>query len=88
MTNQSNDERAAMNGRDMAFPVLDREQTPNNTFQLGLTKRELFAAIAMQGWLAGCRNAYSEFTGPNTDMAAKAAVTFADALLAALEKTP
>lgn len=37
---------------DMAFPVLDRDQTPNGTHQLGLTKRELFAAMAMQGMLA------------------------------------
>lgn len=37
---------------DMAFPVLDRTQTPNDTTQLGLTKRELFAAMAMQGLCA------------------------------------
>lgn len=53
----------------------------------GLTKRELFAAMAMQGWLAGCENAYSEFTAPgtNTHVAAESAVKFADALLAALD---
>ena len=38
---------------DMAFPVLDLQQTPNGTYQLGLTKREHFAALAMQGAIAG-----------------------------------
>lgn len=54
-----------------------------------LTKRELFAAMALQGWLAGCDNAYSEFTAPgtNTHVAAESAVKFADALMAALEVT-
>lgn len=54
----------------------------------GLTKREAFAAMAMQGWLAGCENAYNEFTGPATyaATAAKACVTFADALLKELAK--
>jgi len=80
----SNDERAAMNGRDMAFPVLDCEQTPNNTFQLGLTKRELFAAMAMQG-LVGQYAQGGMFMETHV---AKGAVLYADALLAALEKTP
>lgn len=53
----------------------------------GLTKRELFAAMAMQGWLAGCRNAYGEFTAPGDQMQpmANGCVKFADALIAALE---
>lgn len=38
-----------MNGNDMAFPVLDRTQTPNGSEQLGLTKRELIAAIVLAG---------------------------------------
>lgn len=47
----------------------------------GLTKRELFAAMAMQGWLAGISDAEPE-------LMAKDAVAYADALLAALsEKT-
>lgn len=33
---------------DLAFPVLDREQTPNGTYQLGLTKREYVAAMIAQ----------------------------------------
>lgn len=54
----------------------------------GLTKRELFAAMAMQGWLAGCRNAYAEFTGPAKypELVTNACVAFADALLKELAK--
>lgn len=37
---------------DTAFPVLDQSQTPNSTAQLGLTKLEYFAAMAMQGLCA------------------------------------
>lgn len=52
----------------------------------GLTKREYIAALAMQGWLAGCGNAYAEFTGPAKypEKVAQACVKFADALLAEL----
>ena len=55
--------------------------------EFGLTKRELFAAMAMQGWFAGCGNAYSEFTNPNRPpkVMADACVQAADALLAALD---
>jgi len=63
-----------MNGNDMAFPVLDREQTPNETLQLGLTKRELLAAMAMQGILA-------EDSNQNIHAVADLAVSQADALL-------
>lgn len=67
-----------------AFPfVID-----SGAIEPWLTKRELFAAMALQGWLAGCRNAYSEFTGPaaSPHVAAEACVKFADELLDALEK--
>lgn len=63
------------NGGDMAFPVLDRTQTPNETYQLGLTKRELIAALVMQGALVR--------EGHVCDIAAFS-VRAADALLAAL----
>ena len=52
---------------------------------LGLTKRELFAAMAMQGILA---NPDSESTVMDHDTAAASAVASADALLAALEPKP
>lgn len=55
----------------------------------GLTKRELFAAMAMQGWLAGCGNAYSEFTNPGhlSKKVADSCVGLADALLSALQRS-
>jgi hypothetical protein len=71
-----------MNGRDMAFPALDTSYTPNGTIQLGLTKRELFAAMAMQGMLGD-----PERGGPPVDYA-HGAVECADALLTALKDLP
>jgi len=50
----------------------------------GITKRELFAAMAMQGQLD---SAYSDLD-IHAEAVAYRAVAFADALLAALEKTP
>lgn len=67
------------NGNDMAFPV-DYTQTPNNTYQLGLTKRELFAGMAMQGIISSL-----DMKVPNTDVAV-AAVKMADQLLKELAK--
>lgn len=69
----------AENGNDTAYPVLDRDQTPNGTYQLGLTKRELFAAMAMQGMLT------ADYSSP-VDELAHQAVVFADALLKELAK--
>ena len=50
----------------------------------GLTKRELFAAMAMQGLMA---NASPKFGGSASDSVAHTAVRYADELLKALEKT-
>ncbi len=47
---------------------------------IGLTKRELFAAMVMQGFAS-----YPDATG--LEMLAESAVDWADALLAALEKS-
>jgi hypothetical protein len=68
------------NPRDTAFPSLETEQT----VQLGLTKREYFAARAMQGML-------SDEGGPSRESyeaegCAKRAVLFADALIHALSE--
>lgn len=65
---------------DMAYPVLDRSQTPNETYQLGLTKREYFAAMAMQGMLAG------DDGNSSAEYVAHDAVKQADALLKELAK--
>lgn len=64
------------NGNKFAFAMLD----PNSGFsQYGLTKRELFAAMAMQGFLSeGCIN----MSTPIADCA----VQLADALIAELNK--
>mgnify|MGYP003654090240 CR=1 FL=1 len=51
----------------------------------GLTKREHFAGLAMQGWLARCANVPHSVTLKPCDMAA-VSVTMADALLAELDK--
>ena len=73
MTRQKADEQA--------FPSQELNSDGSHYHgSLGLTKREYFAAKAMQGMLAdgsaksGC------------DLYARAAVEFADALLAAMEK--
>lgn len=80
-------------GNDMAFPVLDRAYTPNDTTQLGLTKRELFAMAAMQGLLsnsggpiqANRSNGWS-LTNCTREQVAGAACRFADDLLTELAK--
>ncbi len=51
----------------------------------GLTKREHFAGLAMQGWLARCANAPSSVKLEPDEMAA-VALSMADALLAELDK--
>jgi hypothetical protein len=51
----------------------------------GLTKREHFAGLAMQGWLARCSNVPHTVRLKPEDMAA-VAVQMADALLTELEK--
>lgn len=77
-----------------AFPVLSLLQDRYGDYRLdqegGLTKRELFAAMAMQGLLASSidpaearRNGW-DFTG----WVSRHAVLQADALLVELEKTP
>lgn len=63
------------NGKQGAFAMLDQ----NGSFtQYGLTKREYFAGLAMQG--------ISAFNLPY-EMTAEQSVKLADALLAELEKT-
>ena len=63
------------NGNDLVYPTNDcREGT--------LTKRELFAAMAMQGQLAH-RNGYTE---NGYGVIASDAVEFADALITELNK--
>jgi hypothetical protein len=82
MSEAPTEERAIMLGNDMAYPVLDRDQTPNGTYQLGVTKRELFAAMAMQG-IAPQYVQGGDFMETHV---AEGAVKLADALLKELAK--
>jgi hypothetical protein len=65
-----------MNGNDSAYPIAPEQYSP----EFGLTKRELFAAMALQGLLA---DPYS--TQEFADMASMS-VQVADALIAELSK--
>lgn len=56
-------------------------QSNNDATELGLTKREYFAALAMQGNLAACSASY-----PDTEALAKKSVEYADAVIAQLNK--
>lgn len=63
-----------------AFPMFAPHDTPWG-IGLGLTKRELFAALAMQGMIAGS----SGISITNAEFA-KASVALADTLMAELKK--
>ena len=63
----------------------DIKRKVTNNAASSLTKREHFAGLAMQGWLARCANVPHSVTLKPCDMAA-VAVTMADALLAELDK--
>lgn len=80
---------------DMAFPALDTNYTPNSTIQLGLTKREYFAALALQGLYASNGLPAPSDIDPADDRGLRArerradeAVRAADALIAALTDDP
>lgn len=66
------------NGKKSAFTGI-----VNEAHQPGLTKREYFTGLAMQGWIA-CQ--HEGFTG-EPDTIAERSVKCADAVLAELEKT-
>lgn len=68
---------------DMAFPVPSGVGTPNDSEQLGLTIREHFAALAMQGLLA---SESLDYHASSSESLAKHAVAKADALIAELAK--
>lgn len=73
------------NGEFAAFPFLE---TDNHNMEYGLTKREYFAAMAMQGLLAcpNDRNNSNKEWGTSHFLTAKNAVSIADELLKQLEK--
>jgi len=67
-------------GSDLIFPKLCGDEWP------GMTIREWYAGLAMQGMLASYTDPNMSF--PEREAAAKTAVEFADALIAELNKTP
>jgi hypothetical protein len=75
-----------VSGKDSAFPtqMWDEELKEATWLDGGLTKRELFAAMAMQGCMAA--NGKGELTLEEIDQMAVGFVTVADALLAELAK--
>lgn len=78
------------NGDMPAAPIFDGQASPQHHSSVlvregqvaGLTKRELIAAMAMQGIRATMTNSHANYAD-----VAMAAVAQADALLAALERT-
>lgn len=74
------------NGDDLAFPYTEVDY--GNEVQgvhEGLTKREHFAGLAMQGWLARCANA-PHLIKIEPEAVASVAVEMADALISELSK--
>ena len=69
-----------MNGNDAIYPMA----TEGDGFNDGLTKRELIAAMAMQGMLANP----SLVNGSTTSLIADWAVDHADALIERLNADP
>ena len=70
-----------INPKDNTCPeVFDAEHVYGNTYSVGLTKREYFAAAALQGLMADYYNA------EGMRSIAEIAVEVADALLAELNK--
>jgi hypothetical protein len=78
-----------MSGNDAAFPGEKniRYGQPNDCNE-GLTKREYFAGLAMQGILAGQYSTGAADWNAGCDTLAGWSVDIADALLAELEKSP
>lgn len=70
------------NGAELAFPFVETREMQGESISFGLTKREYFAAMAMQGLCAN--TAYGD---TQAGFLAKWSVEQADALLAELAKT-
>ena len=81
-----------MKGTDPVFPVAeDRKVAADIDWAAGITKRELFAAMAMQAYLTRLQHAttdvgFSEGGEPYPPDVAEWAVRAADALIAELAK--
>lgn len=73
-------------GKEPAYPSNDKTGMDYTINHGGLTKRELFAAMAMQGLCANPET-YAAASNASEDEIARWSVQQADALLAALERT-
>lgn len=75
-----------------AYPIIERASDYGESINFGLTKRELIAAMAMQGLLSnpsltqGTNDLASELGMHRTELRAKISLEHADALLAELAK--
>lgn len=89
--------KAVKNGSEPAYPLASTEYSDDNGFYSGLTKREHFAALAMQalltatftntgGQCVGFTDANGTTMCATGDVMAKHAVMYADALLVELSK--
>jgi hypothetical protein len=71
------------NGNDCAYPTESQYQNVN-VLEGGLTKREYFAAMAMQGYLAGRR---SNVDSEDIRRVVEISVKFSDGIINELNKT-
>lgn len=72
------------NGRQSAFPNNETDNMGNPKYQhLGVTKREYFAAMAMQGALA---NNYPNIVSLSSEQVARLSIEHADELLKQLDQ--
>ena len=70
-------------GEDFAYPIFDNLGLCNDN-ETGLTKREYYAGLAMQGLLSA--NAVYDGKTNNRESLSKDAIAFADALIKELNK--
>ena len=81
---------AKENGNTPAMPVVVPEKQ-DSYIDLGLTKREQFAMVAMQGYIAGITGWSDGLDGGGCSLTpeecAKESINYADALLKALEES-
>lgn len=69
------------NGNDLAYPTFDDKGICPDSYSGGLTKREYFAGMAMQGIVSHCYKDHPD------QRIAESAVMMADALIEVLNKT-
>ena len=67
-------------------PVLTQSPSLQNDTSLGLTKREYFAGLAMQGLISSCDWNFTTFNKDLIEATSKNAIDLADELLKQLEK--